>query len=115
MKTLLSAVSALAFALAAAATSSGAFAATPDDINHNSTAALQQLYATNPAARAISEHARAILIFPKMVKAGLVVGAAYGQGELMQGSGIDGYYESVTASVGLQAGYRSPTLLRRVS
>jgi lipid-binding SYLF domain-containing protein len=55
----------------------------------------------------LSRQARAELIFPNIVKAGLVFGGAYGEGELLQGSKIDGYYNSVTGSWGLQAGAQS--------
>ena len=94
-----------AFALFAVA--STAQAASPADINRSSNEALQRLYDANPAAQAISEHAKAILIFPSIVKAGLVIGGAYGEGELKQGSDVDGYYNSVTGSVGFQAGAQS--------
>jgi lipid-binding SYLF domain-containing protein len=84
-----------------------ASAATTDDLNRDSAQALQNLYSTHPFAEEISKHARAILIFPNIVKAGLVFGGAYGEGELKQGSRIDGYYNSVTASWGFQAGAQS--------
>ena len=42
-----------------------------------------------------------------MVKAGLVFGGAYGEGVLKRGSKVDGYYNSVTGSWGLQAGGQS--------
>ena len=69
--------------------------------------ALQNLYAHRPFAAEIAKHAKAILIFPNIVKAGLVFGGAYGEGELQQGSHVDGYYNSVTASWGFQAGAQS--------
>jgi lipid-binding SYLF domain-containing protein len=47
------------------------------------------------------------LIFPNIVKAGLIFGGAYGEGVLKQDSVVDGYYNSVTASWGLQAGAQS--------
>jgi len=84
-----------------------ASAATADDLNRDSVAALQTLYRTHPFAEEMSKHAKAILIFPNIVKAGLVFGGAYGEGELKQGSHIDGYYNSVTASWGFQAGAQS--------
>jgi lipid-binding SYLF domain-containing protein len=105
MKTLLTTAAVAAFAVLAVA--STAQAASPEDINRSSNEALQRLYDANPAAQAISEHARAILIFPSIVKAGLVVGGAYGEGELKQGPDVDGYYNSVTGSVGFQAGAQS--------
>jgi lipid-binding SYLF domain-containing protein len=104
----------LALGLAAAsavpasiATTSHANAATAEDLNRNADQALQTLYRSNPVAQEIGRHARAILVFPNIVKAGLVFGGAYGEGELKQGSTIDGYYNSVTASWGFQAGAQS--------
>jgi lipid-binding SYLF domain-containing protein len=84
-----------------------AYAATAEDLDRDSNQALQTLYRTHPVAAAISKKARAVLIFPNMVKAGLVFGGAYGEGVLKQGSKIDGYYNSVTGSWGLQAGAQS--------
>jgi lipid-binding SYLF domain-containing protein len=102
----------LAAALAAAAMFSfgsitAANAATKEDLDKDSQHALEMLYKANPAAEAISKKAKAILIFPSIVKAGLVFGGAYGEGELVQGAKVDGYYNSVTASWGLQAGAQS--------
>jgi lipid-binding SYLF domain-containing protein len=82
-------------------------AATAEDLDRDSNQALQALYRTNPLAQSISQKARAILVFPNIVKAGLVFGGAYGEGELKQGSAVDGYYNSVTGSWGLQAGAQS--------
>jgi lipid-binding SYLF domain-containing protein len=82
-------------------------AATAEDLDRDANQALQTLYRTNPTAEAISHKARAILIFPNVVKAGLIFGGAYGEGELQQGSKVDGYYNSLTGSWGLQAGAQS--------
>ena len=62
---------------------------------------------TNHTAAEISRHARAILIFPNIVKAGLVFGGAYGEGDVMKGGHVVDYYNSVTGSWGLQAGAQS--------
>ncbi len=104
----------LALGLAAAcampvsiATVERANAATAEDLDRDANQALQTLYRTNPLAESISHKARAILIFPNIVKAGLVFGGAYGEGELKSGSKVDGYYNSVTASWGFQAGAQS--------
>lgn len=102
----------LAGALASAGLTSSLFvgtavAATTEDLNRDSDQALQILYKSNPAAEAISKKARAVLVFPNIVKAGLVFGGAYGEGELKIGSKVDSYYNSVTASWGLQAGAQS--------
>ncbi len=82
-------------------------AATAEDLQLDAKQALKRLYETNPAAEAISKKARAVLVFPKIIKAGLVFGGAYGEGVLTKSGNVDGYYNSVTASWGLQAGAQS--------
>jgi lipid-binding SYLF domain-containing protein len=84
-----------------------AYAATAEDLDRDAKQALQTLYKTHPSAEAMSHKAKAVLIFPNIVKAGLVFGGSYGEGELLDGGKVDGYYNSVTASWGLQAGAQS--------
>jgi lipid-binding SYLF domain-containing protein len=94
----------LAAALACMSLTHNANAATADEINSDSQQALQRLYKIHPFAETISQKAKAILIFPKIIKAGLVLGGSYGEGELKEGAKVHGYYNSVSASWGLQAG-----------
>lgn len=82
-------------------------AATTRNIDEMSSAALDSLTRDNAAARAISGKSRAVLIFPSIVKAGLVFGGAYGEGELRRGGNVVDYYNSFTGSWGLQAGAQS--------
>jgi len=84
-----------------------ATAASAEDLNREAIQALQQLYKTNPIAEDLSKRAKAVLVFPNIIKAGLVFGGAYGEGVLKRGSAIDGYYNSFTGSWGLQAGAQS--------
>jgi lipid-binding SYLF domain-containing protein len=110
MKNLRAILLATTFSLAAigsAGVLNSARAETADDLNKESNQALQMLYKSNPAAKVIAEKATAILVFPKIIKAGLVFGGAFGEGEMKQGAAIDGYYNSVTGSWGLQAGAQS--------
>jgi lipid-binding SYLF domain-containing protein len=93
--------------LASASLSNTASAATADDLNADAKQALQTLYKTNPFSETISHKAKAILVFPKIIKAGLVFGGSYGEGVLMKGSKVDNYYNSVSGSWGLQAGAQS--------
>lgn len=67
-------------------------------------AALESLYKQTPAAKALGERAKAILVFPNVVKAGFIVGAQYGDGVLIKAGKITGDYNTVTGSVGYQAG-----------
>ncbi len=80
-----------------------AFAGAPE-IARDANASLQQLYASVPAAKALGANANAILVFPKVTKAGLGVGGQYGEGALLQKGKAIGYYSTAGASVGLQAG-----------
>lgn len=94
-------------ALLAASLPSGARAASAEDLQADAKQALQSLYKTHPLAETISRSAKAVLVFPNIVKAGLVFGGSYGEGVLMRGSRVDGYYNSVSGSWGLQAGAQS--------
>lgn len=76
-------------------------------LNRDANQALQLLIQTNPIAERLSHSAKAVLIFPNIVKAGLIFGGAYGEGQLQHGSKVDGYYNSFTGSWGLQAGAQS--------
>jgi lipid-binding SYLF domain-containing protein len=70
--------------------------------------ALQQLYASHPAARKLAANAKGILVFPNIVKAGFMFGGQYGRGGALRVRGrTAGYYQSLTASYGLQAGVQS--------
>ena len=104
----------LALGLAAAsalpisvATFDRANAATAEDLNKDADQALQTLYKTNPVAEQISKKARAVLVFPNIIKAGLIFGGSYGEGVLKQGPKVVNYYNSVSGSWGLQAGAQS--------
>ncbi|MGQ0700903.1 MAG: YSC84-related protein [Panacagrimonas sp.] len=82
-------------------------AATAEELNRDAKQAMETLYKANPAALAISKQAKAVLVFPKIIKAGLVFGGSYGEGVLTKGTVVDGYYNSISASWGLQAGAQS--------
>src|SRR6185369_2568473 len=93
-------------ALPLAAANQAAAATTAQELNRDADEALQNLYRTNPVAKDISRHAKAILVFPTIVKAGFVFGGAYGEG-VLQDRGHYEYYNSFTGSWGLQAGAQS--------
>jgi lipid-binding SYLF domain-containing protein len=66
--------------------------------------ALHKLYASSPAAVELSRVAKGILVFPTVTKGGLMVGGSYGKGALRKAGTTAGYYNTVSASYGLQAG-----------
>ena len=73
-------------------------------LQRDAKAALNDLYAKNPAARGLQKQAVAILVFPSIVKAGFVVGGQFGDGVLYRGGKAVAYYNTTGASYGLQAG-----------
>ena len=79
-------------------------AATAAELSQRSQAALQQLYATSPAAKNLGQSAKAILVFPSILKAGFIAGGQHGDGALISNGRAVGYYKTVAASYGLQAG-----------
>jgi lipid-binding SYLF domain-containing protein len=84
-----------------------ALADTAKEIEHEAKWALEKLYERNPAAKELSKSAKGILIFPDVVKAGFMVGGQYGEGALFKDGKTVGYYSTVEASYGLQAGAQS--------
>ena len=79
-------------------------AATAAEIDADVTEALRDLYAATPAARTLGASAKAILVFPGIVKAGFIGGAQIGEGALRVGGRTAGYYRTTAVSYGLQAG-----------
>jgi len=82
-------------------------AATAAELNANGHAALNRLYSQSDRARRYGHEARAILVFPKIVKAGFMIGGQGGEGVLLVGGKPAGYYRIAAASFGLQAGGQS--------
>ncbi len=81
-----------------------AHAATAAQMASDARNALNRLYAKQPRAKELGAKAKAILVFPKIVKAGLVIGGQSGDGTLLRGGKAVGYYNISAASFGLQAG-----------
>jgi lipid-binding SYLF domain-containing protein len=94
----------VAAAIALAIAHPAAHAAGAAEISGEAQAALKTLYAKVPAAKAIGAKAQAVLVFPKITKAGLGIGGQYGDGALIKGGKTVGYYNTTGLSTGLQAG-----------
>lgn len=101
MRTLAALTAAAALLLVPAAPT---MAATAAEISRDANKALQDLYAKVPAAKTIGAKAQAILVFPTITKAGLGIGGQYGDGALIKGGKVVGYYNTSGLSTGLQAG-----------
>jgi lipid-binding SYLF domain-containing protein len=76
-------------------------------IDQNATEALAKLYRTTPGAKALADQAKGILIFPSIAKGGFIVAGQFGDGALREHGKTVGYYRSISASVGFQAGVQT--------
>ena len=81
-----------------------AHAASAAEINRDANTVLAKLYQSKPEAKKLAAQAKAILIFPTIYKVGFMFGAQYGEGVLRRGNKSVGYYNTVAASYGWQAG-----------
>lgn len=100
----LSILIALALGTAYMMSPSPAAAASATEIDRSVNSVLKKLYKAMPAAKTLSGHAKGILVFPSIVKAGFMVGGQYGEGALQKGSKTVAYYNTVSFSYGLQIG-----------
>jgi lipid-binding SYLF domain-containing protein len=91
-------------AIAALASAAVATAASRQELERDAARSLKSLCANNKAARLLRDKARAVLVFPNVVKAGFMFGGQIGEGVMFKGGKPAGYYSTVAASYGLQAG-----------
>ena len=89
------------------ATAAPSRAANAGEIRREAEKALKKLYASNRGARVLGEKARGILVFPKIWKAGFIIGGQGGEGALIENGRTVGYYNTIAASYGFQAGIQA--------
>lgn len=81
------------------------------ELDVGSRAVLNRLYETVPSSRPFVARAVGVLVFPRVIDAGLVIGGEYGLGELRTGNTVAGYYRTATGSIGPQIGAQSKALV----
>lgn len=92
-------------AAAAAAPAGASAAATAEELADDARRALDRLYATKPETREWGAQAKAILVFPTIVKAGaFLAGGQGGDGALFVNNEVVGFFRIAAASFGLQLG-----------
>jgi lipid-binding SYLF domain-containing protein len=69
--------------------------------------ALARLYGTVKGSRELFSKARAVLVFPDVIGAGVGVGGQYGKGALRAGGKSVGYFSTTAGSLGFQVGAQS--------
>ncbi|HEY3888312.1 MAG TPA: lipid-binding SYLF domain-containing protein [Caulobacteraceae bacterium] len=75
-----------------------------DQLAADGARALSKLEAIQPQSRFFARHARAVLVFPSVLKAGFVFGGETGNGVLLVNGRPEGYYNLTGGSWGLQIG-----------
>jgi lipid-binding SYLF domain-containing protein len=73
-------------------------------IDSNVAAAIDDLYARNPAVEELADEAEAILVFPSVTTGGFGIGGSYGTGAMLENGVTSAYYNLIAASFGFQAG-----------
>lgn len=69
--------------------------------------ALNALYQSSPAAKALGVNAKAILVFPSIQKIGLILGFQFGEGAMFRNGSVIDYYRVDGVLGGLEAGIQS--------
>ncbi len=94
----------LLLALLLATASLPALADSRAEIDANVEVALQEFYEKLPAGKILAQDAAGMLVFPRVLKAGLGVGGEYGEGSLLIEGEPAAYYSTASASIGFQFG-----------
>ncbi|WKZ56226.1 MAG: lipid-binding SYLF domain-containing protein [Bdellovibrionota bacterium] len=81
-----------------------AAAETAGEMEEKARQALTELYASTPSAKVLADKAKGVLVFPEITKGGFIVGGQYGEGVLFKNGKASGYYNTASASFGMQAG-----------
>ncbi|HTK00025.1 MAG TPA: lipid-binding SYLF domain-containing protein [Bordetella sp.] len=89
----------------ACSTQSGSSGQGDPELESKSRAALNKLFETTPKAENLRYNAVAVVVFPDILKAGLILGGQGGNGVMFGKKGeVLGYYNVAAVSWGLQAG-----------
>ena len=86
-------------------------AASASEITTKADEALKEFRSKVPGGSAFLERAKGVLVFPNILKAGFWIGGEYGEGALKVNNRTISYYSIASASIGLQAGAQSKTVI----
>ncbi|HSG91607.1 MAG TPA: YSC84-related protein [Pseudomonadales bacterium] len=95
---------ALALTLLVAGLQAPARAASAVEIDARADVALERLTQEVPEASRLLTKAAGVLVFPRVIKAGIGIGGEYGEGVLRIDGRSAGYYSTAAASIGFQLG-----------
>ena len=86
-------------------------AASAAAINADANATLHSFADQISGARELANKAEGVLVFPSVVKAGLLFGGEYGEGVLIVHGKISGYYNLISGSIGFQLGVQERSVI----
>jgi len=81
------------------------------EINAGVNATLDMIFHQIPGTRVLAGRAAGILVFPTVLKAGMGFGGEYGEGAMRVGGRTVAYYNTISASVGLQFGAQARSVV----
>jgi len=84
-------------------------AASKTEIDAKVEEALSAFYKHTSAGEKLAKKAAGILVFPKVIKAGIGIGGEYGEGALLINGKARDYYNIASASIGFQLGAQVKT------
>ncbi|MFT5207217.1 MAG: lipid-binding SYLF domain-containing protein [Candidatus Omnitrophota bacterium] len=86
-------------------------AGTASSIDAGVELSLERLYEEVAGSKVLLKDAKGVLVFPSVLKAGIGIGAEYGEGALLIKGKNEGYYSTAAASIGLQLGAQKKTVV----
>jgi len=88
-----------------------AHAASREEIDIKVDAALDRFREEVQGGARFLQNAKGVLVFPEVIKAGFGIGGEYGEGALRIGGTSVDYYATAAASIGLQVGAQTKTVV----
>ena len=86
-------------------------AASSYEINVGVNETLKRFKTEVPGGAEFLKQAKGVLVFPSVIKVGFGIGGEYGEGALQIGGETTSYYSTAAASIGLQLGAQSKSLV----
>ena len=87
------------------------FAKTAQEIDKAVDVAIEKFKTEVPGGNNFLPKVKGYLVFPSVIKAGLIVGGKYGEGALRVNGQTKHYYDMTAASIGFQAGAQEYSML----
>jgi len=86
-------------------------AATAKEIDVSVDVALENFEKEVKGAKEFLQSAKGVLVFPRVIKAGVGIGGEYGEGALRIGGKTVDYYNTASASIGFQLGAQAKSVI----